>query len=176
MQIEKYTVYEFLFLPEEKKAEMSAIYNLVTFDVDCKTWTFEAVKETQYQLKRPLDYKTMIEIVGRQIDCSLFDIDAHVFFGTFNGIAKSILEITEIENNALGHTPTGDEMIASEEVGGFESFGYLPELDRLANGDILKYDAIRKLSWSECFSKLAYDSRQSRYQNKMLELIHKKND
>ena len=176
MQIEKYTVEQFLFLPEEKRNEMTAIYNLVTFDVDCKTWTFEAVKETQYQLKRPLDYKTMIEIVGRQIDGSLFDIDAHVFFGTFNGIAKSILEITEIENNALGHTPTGDEIIASEEVGGFESFGYLPELDRLANGDILKYDAIRKQSWSDCFSKLAYESRQMRYQNKMIELMHKKND
>ena len=176
MQIEKYTVEQFLFLPEEKRNEMTAICNLVTFDVDCKTWTFEAVKETQYQLKRPLDYKTMIEIVGRQIDGSLFEIDAHVFFGTFNGIAKSILEITDIENNALGHTPTGDEMIASEEVGGFDSFGYLPELDRLAGGDILKYDAIRKQSWSDCFSKLAYESRQMRYQNKMMELIRKKND
>ena len=176
MQIEKYTVYEFLLLPEEKRSEMSAIYNLVTFDVDCKTWTFEDVKETQYQLKKQIDYKTMIEIVNRQIKKDIFEIDAHVFFGTFNGIAKSILEITDIENNALGHTPTGDEMIASEEVGGFESFGYLPELDRLANGDILKYDAIRKLSWSECFSKLAYDSRQSRYQNKIIELMHKKND
>ena len=60
MQIEKYTVYEFLFLPEEKKAEMSTIYNLVKFDVDCKTWTFEDVKETQYQLKKQIDYKTMI--------------------------------------------------------------------------------------------------------------------
>ena len=176
MQIEKYSVYEFLFLSEEKRAEMTAIYNLVVFEVDCKTWTFEAVKETQYMMKRQLDYKAMIEIVSRQINTDILSIDAHVFFGTFNGIAKSILEITEIENNALGHTPTGDEMIASEEVGGFDSFGYLPELDRLANGDILKYDAIRKLSWSECFSKLAYDSRQSRYQNKMLELIHKKND
>ena len=176
MQIEKYTVEQFLFLPEEKRNEMTAIYNLVTFDVDCKTWTFEAVKETQYQLKRQLDYKTMIEILNRQINGSLFDIDAHVFFGTFNGIAKSILEITEIENNALGHTPTGDEMIASEEVGGFESFGYLPELDKLAGGDILKYDAIRKQSWSDCFSKLAYESRQMRYQNKMMELIRKKND
>ena len=71
MQIEKYTVEQFLFLPEEKRVEMMAIYNLVVFDIDCKTWTFEAVKETQYQLKRPLDYKTMIEIVGRQIDGSL---------------------------------------------------------------------------------------------------------
>ena len=176
MQIEKYSVYEFLFLPEEKRAEMQAIYNLVTFDVDCKTWTFEAVKETQYQLKRQLDYKAMIEIVSRQINSDILSIDAHVFFGTFNGIAKSILEITEIENNALGHTPTGDEMIASEEVGGFESFGYLPEMDRLANGDILKYEEIKKLSWSDCFSKLAYDSRQSRYQNKLIELMHKKND
>jgi len=176
MQIEKYSVYEFLLLSEEKRAEMTAIYNLVTFDVDCKTWTFEAVKETQYQLKRQLDYKSMIEIVSRQINTDILSIDAHVFFGTFNGIAKSILEITEIENNALGHTPTGDEMIASEEVGGFESFGYLPELDRLANGDILKYDAIKKQSWSDCFAKLAYESRQNRYQNKMMELIHKKND
>lgn len=176
MQIEKYSVYEFLFLSEEKRAEMTAIYNLVTFDVDCKTWTFEDVKETQYQLKKQIDYKAMIEIVSRQINTDILSIDAHVFFGTFNGIAKSILEITDIENNALGHTPTGDEIIASEEVGGFESFGYLPELDRLANGDILKYEAIKKQSWSDCFAKLAYESRQNRYQNKMMELIHKKND
>ena len=176
MQIERYTVYEFLFLSDEKRAEMAAIYNLVTFDIDCKEWTFEDVKETQYQMKKQIDYKTMIEIVGRQIKSDIFELDAHVFFGTFNGIAKSILAITEIENNALGHTPTGDEIIASEEVGGFDSFGYLPELDKLAGGDILKYDEIKKKQWSECFSKLAYDSRQMRYQNKMMELIHKKND
>ena len=176
MQIEKYTVYEFLFLPEEKRAEMTAIYNLVTFDVDCKEWTFEAVKETQYMMKKPLNYQVMIEIVSRQIKSDILQMDAHVFFGTFNGIAKSILEITDIENNALGHQPTGDEIIASEEVGGFESFGYLPELDKLAGGDILKYDAIRKQNWSDCFAKLAYDSRQNRYQNKLMELMRKKND
>ena len=89
MQIEKYTVYEFLFLPEEKKDEMSAIYNLVTFDIDCKTWSFEDVKETQYQLKKQIDYKTMIEIVGRQITTDIFELDAHVFFGTFNGTTET---------------------------------------------------------------------------------------
>ena len=176
MKIENYTVYDFLFLPEEKKDEMSAIYKLVCFDVDCKTWTFEDVKETQYQLKKQIDYKTMIEIVNRQINQDILQLDAHIFFGTFNGIQKSILEITDIENNALGHQPSADELIASEEVGGFESFGYLPELDKLAGGDLLKYDEIRKLKWSDCFAKLAYESRQSRYQNKMMELIHKKND
>ena len=176
MQIEKYTVYDFLFLPEGKKAEMSAIYSLVTFDIDCKAWTFGDVKETQYQLKKQIDYRTMIEIVSRQINQDILQLDAHVFFGTFNGIQKSILEITEIENNALGHTPTGDEMIASEEVGGFESFGYLPELDRLAGGDVLKYDEIKKMKWADCFAKLAYDSRQNRYQNKLMELMRKKND
>ena len=110
MQIEKYTVEQFLFLPEEKRNEMTAIYNLVTFDVDCKTWTFEAVKETQYQLKRQLDYKTMIEIVNRQIKGSLFEIDAHVFFGTFNGIQKSILEIT------AAHLPRGMGKITRQKV------------------------------------------------------------
>ena len=96
----------------------------------------------------------MIEIVGRQITTDIFELDAHVFFGTFNGIAKSILEITEIENNALGHTPTGDEMIASEEVGGFDSFGYLPELDKLANGDILKIRCNPKTKLVGLFRKI----------------------
>ena len=176
MQIEKYSLIDFLFLPEDKKVEMLAIYRLTDFDVDCKTWTFEDVKETQYKLKKQIDYKTMIEIVARQIKGDLLNVDAHIFFGTFYGINKSILEITEIENNALGHQPTGDEIIASEEVGGFESFGYIPELDRLAGGDLLKYDEIRKLKWSDCFTKLAYESRQNKYQNKMIELMHKKND
>lgn len=176
MEIEKYTLFEFLFLDDDKKTELSLIYNHIVYDIDCKQWTWGDLKEAQYKLKKELTYQVMIEIVSMQIKTDLMQVDAHVFFGTFNGIRKSIIEITEIENNALGHIPTGNEVIASEEVGGFESFGYLPELDRLSNGNILNYDKIKQLSWGECFTKLAYEARQNRYNNKLIELNTKKND
>lgn len=177
MQIEKFSLYEFLLLPEDKKEEMLLIYKHVKIDVDCKKWEhWIDVKEVQYQLKKEITYQLMIDVVSKQIKSELLTIDAHVFFATFNAISKSILEITEIENNAMGHIPTANEIIASEEVGGFEAFGYLPELDKLAGGDILKYEAVKKLSWDDCFSKLAYDARNTKYQNKIMDLMSKKND
>ena len=175
MEIEKYSLYEFLLLPEDKKEEMLLIYKHIKIDIDCKTWTWGDVKETQYELKKQINYQTIINIVSRQIKTELLTIDAHIFFATFNAISNSILQITDIENNAMGHTPTANEMVASEEVGGFESFGYLPEMDKLANGNILKYEEIKRLSWNDCFSKLAYDARQTKYQNKIIDLMSKEN-
>ena len=176
MQIEKFSLYEFLLLHEEKKEEMLLIYKHVKIEVDCKNWLWIDVKETQHTLKKQITYQIIIDIVSKQIKSELLTIDAHVFFATFNAISKSVLEITEIENNAMWHVPTANEMIASEEVGGFEAFGYLPELDKLAGGDILKYEAIKRLSWDDCFSKLAYDARNTKYQNKIIDLMNKKND
>ena len=37
-----------------------------------------------------------------------------------------------------------------------DHLNWVAMVDRLANGDITKYDAIYKLSYTECFSTMAY--------------------
>jgi hypothetical protein len=111
-----------------------------------------------------------MDIVAIQLKGDIMEMEAHLVWGTFNSIKKSIYKIIEVENNAYGSIPKANEQLASEEVGGFEVFGYLPELDRLANGNILKYEEIKNQSWGTCFNKLAYDSRYNKYVNKIMEL------
>jgi hypothetical protein len=41
-------------------------------------------------------------------------------------------------------------------VGGFERFGYMPEVDSLAQGDVRRYDEIEALPYEMCFAKLLY--------------------
>ena len=176
MQVEQLSLLDFFLLSEDKRIEYKTIYDNVTFEVDCKKWLYKEVKETQYLLRNELTYKNIIDIVGIKIKGDLMAVDAHIVFGTFNGILKSIVEISEIESNALGSTLNANEMIALEEVGGFEVFGYLPELDRLAGGNILQYEKIKNLSWEDCFSKLAMDSRQNKFNKKIAELIKNQND
>ena len=176
MEIERLTYLSYLLSDEEKKIELQTIYSYLDYKIDCKTWSYGKVKECQYLLSKPITHQTVIDIVGMQIDQPILALDAHIVLATFNGIVKSISEISEIENNANGHVASGNELIASEEVGGFAVFGYLPELDRLAMGDILKYEAIKKLSWEECFNKLTYDVRQAKYNDKLMKLEYGKKE
>ena len=170
MKIEKLSFIEFLSLPDEIRTEYKTIYDKQNFEVDCKKWLYGEVKDVQYLLRKQVTYNTIISVVSTQIKEDLMQVDAHIVIGTFNGIVKSIQEVSEIETNALGSELKPLELLALEEVGGFESFSYLPELDRLANGDILKYDKIKKLKWDDCFSKLALDARQSQFNKKIAEL------
>jgi len=174
MQIENLSLVDFFSLDNEKRIEYQTYYEYINYEIDCKQWSYGDVKECQYMLSKGVTYQNIMDIASLHLKEPILSYPAHLVFGVFNGILKSINEISEIENNANGHIPTSEELIASEEVGGFEVFGYLPELDRLANGDILKYEEIKKLKWEDCFSKLTYELRQAKYGQKINELIRNK--
>ncbi|GLB53039.1 hypothetical protein NBRC110019_20790 [Neptunitalea chrysea] len=85
-------------------------------------------------------------------------------FACYQWITDQLVEMATIEQNCLGGEPTLDEKNAGvEELG---QFGYANNLDTLAGGDILKYDAILLKPYAIVFRKL--------YMEKVKQDIHKK--
>jgi len=180
MKIPKITFIEFLQLPETERIELQTIIANANefdkrFEVDCQEWTMGQVKDARELINRQKTYEDIIKLVEIERE-SAISLDVNEFLGLYNSIVKGINEITEIESKTLGHDPTPNEAIASEEVGGFSVFASMPQIDQLAKGNLLDYERIRALKWSDCFNKLVYDKRQNDFQSKLIELNSHSND
>ena len=88
-------------------------------------------------------------------------------------MVEQVERINKIENSLLSHYPSEDELAA-----GMDRFGkYSPilQVDSLAGGDILKYEKIRQLTYSDCLTKLALDKERNDYQKDYQSIMSRKN-
>jgi hypothetical protein len=167
VKIPKLTYEEFLCLSDEERLSLQTIVEYTRFDVDCRHWSFGQVKDAQGMLARDLTYGDIIKVVSLETEATE-RMDFHIVLGLFFSIRDGIRSITEQENEALGGVPTADEQRALEAVGGFDRFGHLPELDRLAQGQIWHYNDVRSMAWGDCFVKLLYDKTINDYRKEMI--------
>ncbi|WP_431137468.1 hypothetical protein [Psychroserpens mesophilus] len=89
------------------------------------------------------------------------------FFGLLNNVKNQLEQISKAEASSLTSEHTN---IKWEQVNGSErlqKFGIYNTLDALADGDILKYDAIMNLEYSEVFTKLLMNKTNSDLQHEM---------
>ena len=54
-----------------------------------------------------------------------------------------------------------------------DHLNWIAMVDRLANGDITKYDAIYKLPYAECLTTMAYWHHRDRYNNSINKKMYK---
>lgn len=155
------------FLERDDRDILETAYALQdAFPVDCKSYTFGRVKELQIILSKPITYEVILDVVNN-IKENALHLQAHIVFGLFTGVIKSINEITEIESNNLSSHPTGKEIAAMEAVGGFERFGKLPEILSVARLLNISYDEAFNTEWNLGFSTLLYDKTINDYQKKL---------
>ena len=77
-------------------------------------------------------------------------------------IKEQIERINKLENDNLSHTPSHKETSAG--IDGFAKFRSFIQFDKLAGGDILKYDEVRKVPYGTCFTKLLLDAETNEFQ------------
>lgn len=90
----------------------------------------------------------------------LFDLQCSRFF-----IKEQIERINTLESASLGHTAGQREIEAGIER--FQKFRSFIQFDKLAGGDILKFDEIRKITYSICFTKLVLDAEVIEFKNRI---------
>ena len=56
----------------------------------------------------------------------------------------------------------------------FKKFGSFATMDRLAEGDVLKYSDILNVSYSTVFAKLLLDKNKAEYEKKLRSVMSKK--
>jgi hypothetical protein len=168
MEITRLKYIDFLQLPEEKRIELHELFNVAEHygGIDCYQWEWEVLKDTQTKVLQGITYLEMLETV-KLVSNVTENTDYHIIFTLYNEIADQIKEITENEMVALSHSPTPKEIVASESVGGFERFGYLPSTLELAKMFNCTFEQVKKIKYIDCFVAMAYAKTQADF-NKLI--------
>ena len=89
-------------------------------------------------------------------------------------IKTSIETINKLESDGLGHTPSPDEEIAG--IDRFNKYRSFYQLDKLAGGDVTKYEAVRKEPYGNCFTKLMLESDKAAYDIELNKVRKRRNN
>lgn len=109
-------------------------------------------------------YKDILDIARLEAPALNENTQFHVVIGIYNAIRESIIEISELEHNALAGRLSAKEMNAIEKVGGFEDFGSIPQTLSLVPILGISFDEVRLQPWDLCFSVLAYEKKKNDFQ------------
>jgi len=156
MKIPQLTFEEFLLLPDSQREELQHIAMMQEgFVVDCRKWTHGQVKDAQ-EIMPSVTYQNIYDLVAIDMP-GIATAPFHIVLATFEAIRQSVEEISLLESETLGGTPTPKEIEALDEMGGFDNFYKFPETDALCQGDITKYETVRALPWELCYVKALYN-------------------
>jgi hypothetical protein len=138
--------------------------------------TFEFVKDMQYYCSVGLDWETflksMSEVLEKDIkelsNLSLFELQKNRLY-----CIEEVKKINKIESENLGHDITIEEEQA--DIARFGSYGAFIQFDKLADGNILKFEKIKKLKYDLCFTKLKLEADRDSFMHDYNKIMVKKN-
>lgn len=176
-ELYNYSFTEFMSLPVDERELYKAFglragaKNLAM--TDPQEWQWGRVKQIQDLVNREyLWLDDIIEVVMVALDKKREDVEQMKWFDIarfYTFILKAISDINEKEQQ-LAYEPDARELNAGIED--FARFSWFATLDRLAGGDILKYDEVGKQPWSIIFTKLLLNKTDAEYNKKLIKQSH----
>ena len=150
-----------------KYSEQSEAKDILLFGYITKK-TFGEVKDWQQLFT---DKESFVKFLT-MFDEKLLTLDVFSFFAFYRYVESEVVRASEIEQKLLSHEPTADEVAAG--IDRFNKFGVLIQIDNLAKGDPLKWDAVKQMPYEYGLAKLAMDKTSNDFQRDYQELILKK--
>jgi hypothetical protein len=172
-ELNAYTFAEFIDLPEEDR-EIYKAFGLQSKANDWSKgdmieWEWVVIKQIQEPINREfVTFDDMIEIILLASGKSADEIKMIKWFDVFrfyNYITAGMIRINEIEQQ-INYEPKGREITAG--IDRYRDFGWFVTLDRLAGGDILKYDLIGKQKFCDVFAKLKLNTLDADYNERLI--------
>ena len=172
-ELNKYTLKEFIELEEEEKALYKAFGLRLTGNSCCRPsdileWPWGEIKQIQDIINQDsLKYDDMIEIlcIASQNDRDkILGLSWVKCFELYNFITSGIKRINELEQQ-LRYEPSARESSAG--IDQYNDFGWFCTLDRLAGGDLLKYDDIGKMPFHLVFAKLKLNNLDAEFNRRI---------
>lgn len=171
-ELYNYTFAEFVALPPDDR-ELYKAFGLKAGAksmtvVDPQEWQWGRVKQIQDLVNREyLWLEDIVEVVMIALDKTRTEVEQMKWFDIarfYSFILKAITEIN-IKEQQLSYEPDVKEMNAGIEK--FQQFSWFATLDRLAGGDVLRYDEVGRQPWNIIFAKLLLLKTEAEY-NKAL--------
>lgn len=180
MKIQNISFKEYVALPDRAEYDYYLKYGFLDPEDIFKIGkfldlSFGEVKDIQYDCQNGVSwqnfFKATEDLKGLSFkelgNISVFDLHkARLYF------AEELNLINSMESDYLGHAASPEERQAGIEM--FSSYGAFIQFDKLAGGDPLKYDAIKKLKYDLCFTKLKLEADRNEFNGKYHEIIKNK--
>ena len=172
-----YTFKEFVSLPVEER-ELYKAYGLRAgaknlTSVDPQEWQWGRIKQIQDLVnKEYLWLDDIAEVVMIALDKKRDEVELMKWFEIarfYTFILKAVTEINTKEQQ-LSYEPDAKEMNAG--ISEFQKFGWFSTLDRLAGGDVLKYDEVGRQPWNIMFAKLLLNKTEGEYNKNLIKQSH----
>lgn len=176
-ELYNYTFAEFVALEVDER-ELYKAYGLKAgaknlTETDPQEWQWGRIKQIQDLVNREYLWLTDIaEVVMIALDRKRMEVEQMKWFDIarfYTFILKAISEINEKEQQ-LSYEPDAKEMNAGIER--FQQFSWFATLDRLAGGDVLKYDEVGKQPWNIIFAKLLLQKAEAEYNKALIRQSH----
>jgi hypothetical protein len=164
MELENITLKEYFTHPErwlynyvskysKKLNEPLDLFNIGSFD----SLSFGAVKDAQHFFENGYNFIKLVEFVESVTNYKYKQLANFAFFDWCRVRRYIELQINAIIQAEAQLSYKYNEQDQNAGIENFIKFGVLIQIDKLAGGDILKYEAIRAQPYKVCFMKLLYD-------------------
>ena len=176
-ELYNYSFTEFMALPPDDIALYKA-YGLKAgaknlSKLDPQEWEWGRIKQIQDLVNKEYLWLTdIVEVVMVALEKKREEVEQMKWFDIarfYTFILKAISDINEKEQQ-LAYEPDAREINAGIED--FARFSWFATLDRLAGGDILKYDEVGKQPWSIVFTKLLLNKTDAEFNKKLIKQSH----
>ena len=167
IELDPITVSEYVNLdPKEQEPYNFALMFVKRFNTpvdefkvgDVMDLSFGFVKDLQYEMERGISWQKLVDFVLEATKLeNVADIPLDKFSRFANYLKKSVQTILDVEEQTLAYDPTDSEQSAGMDR--FKNLGIYLQIRKLTGGDVTKYDAVRALPYSLCFTEL-YTSKQ----------------
>lgn len=174
MKFKKITFDQFLSL----EAEEMELYKAIGLSINPRSWNvsevlnwdFITVKKIQDMFNKPRTYQDIIEIIQMLTGYDVNKIMLKFWFDVFafhNFVAAQIERVNELEEK-LSYEPDVDQEKAGIEQ--YNQFGYFTTVDRLADGDVTKYDEVGAMDYATIYTKLLLNKLDAEYNKRLIEI------
>jgi hypothetical protein len=126
---------------------------------------FGIIKDIQFDLEHGLAFNKLLEYIKSLIKKDIMPepLNKICRFGQY--LVKGVEEICEYEKQTLAYEAKADEEQAGIEK--FNGLGVYMQIRSLTGGDVTKYDQVRALPYSLCFTELYTAKQLADYQNEL---------
>ena len=188
MRIENIPVKDYIYLSEVRRADYDFAIKYGYFDEQKDIFrvgeltkrNFGFVKDLQ-QLYEGADkggvefFNELNNILVGELDITLegiYNTSVFEYFNFLKFMSDSVVRVFKIERSLIVYDD-GDPLKPDSKR--FEKYGYMIQIDSLADGRVLDYDKVRELPYEIAFGKMMYEKDKVEYNNEYRENVKRKN-
>jgi hypothetical protein len=175
IELEKISVNQYLELEDRTEYDFAIKYASIFTNQkdeygigDVMELPFGFIKDFQYELQSGISFEKLFSFIQELVKKKIGSEPLDKFVRFSNYLTESVRQIVEVEEKTLAYEPTDKENIAG--INRFEGLGVYLQIRSLTGGDLTKYEHIRSMPYSVCFTEMYAAKQITEYERELMKL------